>query len=111
MRYSVYQIKLDALDVSRINAMSDPYLDPKFKAYRDAMAEDFAAAKGHYQHVADIDATDLEHVFHIGNVGPEEKIDRIGPMHSISVGDVVVAASGEQYGVAGYGFTDLENMV
>lgn len=111
MQYSVYQIKLDELDVNRINGMSDPYKDPKFKAYRDAMAEDFEAAKGHYQLVADIEATDLEHVFHIGNVGPEDKITRIGPMHSVSVGDVIVAASGEQYGVAGYGFTDLEDMV
>jgi len=43
----------------------------------------------HYDHVATIEATGLENVFEIGNIGPESKITRILPMHSISVGDIV----------------------
>ena len=37
----------------------------------------------------------LEEVFEIGNIGPEHKIDRTGvPMHSVSVGDVIVSEDG-----------------
>lgn len=48
----------------------------------------------HYQNVAMIDAPNLEAVFHVGNVGPEERITRLAPMHSISVGDIVLGSDG-----------------
>ena len=46
-----------------------------------------------YQLVADIKAVDLNHVFQIGNIGPEENITRIGQMCSLSVGDVIQCQS------------------
>ena len=51
-----------------------------------------AAEHGLFRHTATIEADDLNGVFHIGNVGPEEKITRtnIDPMASVSVGDVIV---------------------
>lgn len=43
-----------------------------------------------YGVVCEIEADDLDHVFQIGNIGPEENITRIADrMHSISVGDVI----------------------
>jgi len=32
-------------------------------------------------------------------------------MHSISVGDVIVDGAGVQYGVAGFGFDEVQNIV
>ena len=55
-----------------------------------------------------ITADDLDEVFEIGNIGPEYNIERVGPMHSISVGDVIVDTG---YDVAWYvdsfGFGEL----
>lgn len=48
----------------------------------------------HYVHVSNIDAANLEQVFHIGNMGPEERIERLAPMHSISIGDIVLGDGG-----------------
>lgn len=45
---------------------------------------------GIYEHVATLDTDDLNEAFEIGNIGPEEKITRLKPMHSVSVGDVLV---------------------
>ena len=45
---------------------------------------------GIYEHVATLDTDDLNKAFEIGNIGPEEKITRLKPMHSVSVGDVLV---------------------
>lgn len=47
---------------------------------------------GRYAAVCRIIAPDLEGVFKVGNVGPEEKLQRIAGMHSVSVGDVVLEA-------------------
>ena len=62
----------------------------------------------HYEHVCDIAAEDLDAVFHIGNMGPEEKINRVAPMHSISVGDIVVDADGVSHMVDPIGFSPVE---
>jgi hypothetical protein len=48
-------------------------------------------------------------VFEVGNLGPKtklgESITRFLPMHSVSVGDVVVREDGVTKFVAPYGFT------
>ena len=62
----------------------------------------------HYEHVCDIEAEDLNDVFHIGNMGPEEKINRFAPMHSISVGDIVVDELGVSHMVDPIGFSTVE---
>jgi len=58
-----------------------------------------------YKEVAAIEAKDLNEVFEIGNIGPEEKIERFDRMHSISVGDVIRDDRGRCFVVAPFGFT------
>ena len=52
----------------------------------------------HYDKVCEIDAEDLNEVFEIGNIGPEDKITRLGRMHSISVGDAIRVEEGDELG-------------
>ena len=61
-----------------------------------------------FVHVSDIDAVDLNQVFHIGNVGPEEKISRHAPMRSVSVGDLVVTEDGSHFMCDNVGWTKVE---
>ena len=60
-----------------------------------------------YEHVADLEATTLDEAFEVGNIGPEEKITRIAPMHSVSVGDVIRDDRGRCFVVSSIGFTRL----
>ena len=94
-QYAVFQIQLTREDA--IAANRGDYV-PKFHAWREALGAGLTAEVnpapgldgGFYEHVCDIEADTLDHVFEIGNVGPEERITRHAPMHSISVGDVIV---------------------
>ena len=79
MRYQIHQIKIENFDAKTSITFAD---DLASKA-ADAMST------GYYEHVATIEADDLNDVFEIGNMGPEEKISRHDSMHSISVGDVI----------------------
>ena len=60
-----------------------------------------------YRPVADIEANDLDEVFHIGNIGPAEKIDAYHRMKSISVGDIICDEDGNYMVVGQYGFHAL----
>ena len=60
-----------------------------------------------YDRVAEIVADDLNHVFEVGNIGPEDRITRFAHMHSISVGDIIEDESGNRWMVAGVGFIPL----
>ena len=97
--YKVFQIRLSDEDYAKINETGHVSV-PKNKARLDlhvATYEDKDSSslvreafdRGYYDHVADIEAADLDDVFRVGNVGPEEAITRHAPMHSISVGDVI----------------------
>ena len=46
--------------------------------------------RGYYTHVSNITAESLENVFTVGNMGPEENIERLSRMYSVSVGDIVM---------------------
>ena len=59
---------------------------------------------GLYTHVANIEADDYNQVFEIGNIGPEQNIERLARMSSVSVGDVIVGPDGTIVVVAGIGF-------
>ena len=61
-----------------------------------------------YQEVCVIEAEDLNEVFEIGNIGPEEKITRLQRMHSVSVGDVIQDDLNRLFVVKGIGFERLE---
>jgi len=58
-----------------------------------------------YKEVCKIAANNLEEVFAVGNVGPEDQIiERFDRMHSISVGDVIKAPKGNIFVVKPFGF-------
>lgn len=60
-----------------------------------------------YEHVANIDTWSLNVAFEIGNIGPEEKIERLKGMHSLSVGDIL-EVDGERFIISRAGFDKLE---
>ncbi len=60
--------------------------------------------------VCSIEADDLDGVFHIGNVGPEEKIERFGKMTSVSVGNII-QANGRYMIVKPFGFEEITNKI
>ncbi len=64
----------------------------------------------HYEHVADLDASDLNEAFQIGNIGPVEAYTIFKPMHSVSVGDILVTEDNEVHIVANNGFDKLEGV-
>ena len=95
MKFQVLQIRDDrCTEKAAMDAMIMGEVDPVF----------FLSA---YEIVCEIEAVDLDEVFEIGNVGPEEKINRILDMHSISVGDVLRDDRGRCFVVAPIGFTRL----
>ena len=97
MKYIVSQIKKDAkTDPRAFEAVIEGKVDPVF----------FLSS---YKEVCEIEAEDLDEVFEIGNIGPDEKIRRFdfAPMHSISVGDVIMTETYECYVVAPFGFERL----
>ena len=102
IKYTVYQIaKSEKSDPRGFDAMIDGSLDVSF-------------FKSAYKAVCEIEAVDLNHVFEIGNIGPDEKIRRFDfqPMHSISVGDVIYDELLSEYHVVqGLGFKRLEGIV
>ena len=95
MRFTVCQIRKDRnTEKEAMDARVLGKVDPVF----------FLSA---YDEVAAIEADTLDEVFEIGNIGPEEKIERFDRMHSISVGDVIRNDKYECYVVASCGFERL----
>ena len=81
MKYQVLQIREDrCTEKEAMDAMIMGEVSPVF----------FLSA---YEIVCEIEAADLDEVFEIGNVGPEENIVRLDRMHSVSVGDVILFRS------------------
>ena len=60
-----------------------------------------------YKPVAVIEADDHNGVFHIGNLGPEDKIERLDQMHSVSVGDIIEDDNGDIVYVDSCGFGEI----
>jgi len=95
MKFSVYQIRKDRkTEKEALDAVVLGKVDKLF----------FLTA---YEEVCQIEAEDLNEVFEIGNIGPEEKITRLDRMHSISVGDVIANVYQELFVVKGFGFERL----
>jgi len=64
-----------------------------------------------YTHVANIVADDINHAFEVGNIGPEDRIERLAQMRSVSVGDVLVDREGAWLVMpVGYREIDLEQL-
>lgn len=103
MKYTVYQINLSD---DQYAAHRETYLNTTFHPTDEAIV----AARGFYQPVAHIYANSLGAVFDIGNIGPETDIERLAPMHSVSVGDVIVDEKNHAFYVAPLGFKQLDVM-
>jgi hypothetical protein len=118
--YKVFQINLTDEEVDTINrtgdhgAVSKNVLRMKidivnrFKPVGHLVKEAFE--KGYYEHVSNITANSLDGVFHVGNMGPEENIERFLPMHSLSVGDVIMDENGMYHMVASFGFDEVDEL-
>jgi hypothetical protein len=100
MKYTVHQINLSD---DQYAAHRETYLNTTFRPTDEAIL----AARSLYAPVAEINTTSLNQVFHIGNIGPDSKIKRLAPMHSVSVGDVIVDANGEAAYVSTFGFKKM----
>ena len=107
--FSVYQIVIDK-DLRDLINKEGFECHVKALAYKQAMLEgDVRIGMKHdcYTKVAEVVADDLDHVFEVGNIGPEDRITRLDKMHSISVGDIIADADGNCNVVASVGFTPL----
>jgi hypothetical protein len=101
-KYTVFQINLSDAQYDN-NAVRELYLDTIMSPTDKAVA----AARDLYEKVAVIEADSFDGVFEVGNIGPEQNIERLAPMHSISVGDIILADSGEVVYVAPFGFNPI----
>ena len=116
-KFSIYQINLTSEQADLINETGDFGAVPAYKAKLD-MGMDFGGDKigglastafdaGYYTHVANIEASDYNGCFEVGNIGPEENIERITRMSSLSVGDIIVHEDGTQAVIAPVGFVAI----
>ena len=117
-RYTVYQFKLSheaADEVNRVGWDEAMKLFPEVEinlrvSFMGGSTNFSEWMSEYYNPVCTIDAESLNQVFHIGNMGPEESIERLAPMHSVSVGDVIFDSQNNTYTmVDGDGFSELTN--
>ena len=107
--FSVYQIVIDK-DLSDLINKEGFECHVKALAYKQAMLEgDVRIGMEHdcYTKVAEVVADDLNHVFEVGNIGPEDRIERFEKMTSISVGNIIEDADGSRWAVMDVGFMPL----
>jgi len=107
--FSVHQIVIDKNLADLINKEGHD-CHVKSKARIQAMMDgDVRLGVQHncYTKVAEVVADDLQHVFEVGNIGPEDRITRFDKMTSISVGDIIADADGVCSVVCNVGFTPL----
>jgi hypothetical protein len=102
MKFTVYQINLSE------NELNNPFIqDQVCEIMFKPDAEIISKMKSFYKEVAEVEANDFEDVFQIGNIGPEERITRKAPMHSVSVGDVILCEDGACKFVDKIGFGEV----
>lgn len=116
MKYAVYQIQLSDAQIDLINDKGHdavPAQVAKLKMIMDFSCDRIgqtayeAFDAGYYTHVANITADCVGDVYTIGNIGPRSSIERISPMSSVSVGDVIVDETGCMVVVAPVGFVNF----
>lgn len=110
MKFFIFQINLSQDQVEMVNSSRERpefyarYLATKIKPTAEVIMD----ARSQYRKVALIVAKDWDQVFEIGNIGPIERIVKFGPMHSVSVGDVIVREDGVCKFVDSVGFGDVD---
>lgn len=110
MKYKLYQVHISRAESLRLQ-LGDSM--PKYEAWIMANCDGnpFPALEGrYYAHVADIDASNLDEAFDVGNIGPEDQIVRHNEMHSVSVGDLMVDPENHCWMVDRDGFRSLDNV-
>jgi len=100
----LYQIRITKEIARRVNLGETV---AEYTAHCDASMLGKFPGRGFYGHVADLATDDLDMAFQIGNIGPEASITRHAPMHSVSVGDVLVREDGSAVIVASFGFNAI----
>jgi hypothetical protein len=108
----VFQIVIDK-DLSDLINSEGWDCHVKAKSYLLAQDGDakIALQNGCYTHVANIVADDINHAFEAGNIGPEDRIERLAQMRSVSVGDILVDSEGAWLVMpVGYREVDLEKL-
>lgn len=109
----VYQIQLTNEEVDIVNSGED--YTPRVKAYFDRSFEATFKAENfqYYTHVANVDVDGFEQAFEAMNLWEEsslfDRVERLVPCSSMSVGDIVADHDGKLYRCASFGFTQLEN--
>lgn len=111
--FDVYQINFTRAQIDMINSSGEPleFYEEYLNTIMRPTTEAILKARYQYKLVAQIDAEDLDGVFHVGNCGPEEKIRRFDQMHSLSVGDVIIGQDRIPYYVDTFGFTQVDGFV
>ena len=115
MLFTVYQIQIDRSvynEVNRLGHEAAAQQYPEYRAYMDTSFRGSTKYKPEYAEyfkpVCTIEAANLNRVFDIGNIGPEESITRLAPMHSISVGDIIEDEQGRRVMVDSFGFGEIQ---
>jgi len=118
MKYELHQIRFTDSEIDFINASGrhdatdKSRLDIELSCGRDTKKlSKFAKEawdKNYFNHVSNIKTdSGLDGVFEVGNIGPEESIERFSSMGSCSVGDIIVDPQGKKYVVAALGFAEV----
>jgi hypothetical protein len=114
MKFTVYQISYTQAEIDGINAgvksmkremRADMTMDFRGEKIVDLVEK--ALYENLYTGVAQIEASCLDEVFQVGNIGPESQITRLGRMASISVGDLIEDEDGNRHVVANFGFKEV----
>ena len=124
--FKIFQIHLTDAEVDKVNELGHFSVPKQAAKVRLQFASGYdtrlgsrnaddlvndAFTNGYFRHVGNIRANDLEGVFEVGNIGPEENIERFSQMHSISVGDVILDEDGKMWLTASVGFEEVRKMV
>ena len=105
-KFELWQIPIDRHVSERINSgLEKEFYERYLKSLLGAEVEE-AVENRMYKHVADVYASDLDHAFQVGNIGPDNQVLRHAPMHSISVGDILVGSG--VWAVDSIGFRQLD---
>jgi hypothetical protein len=118
MSYKVFQLKIARHVYDYVNEVGHAEAAvkyPEWKVSQDVRFQGSAkwepAMFAYFTLVCEIDATSLNEVFEIGNIGPEEKIVRHDRMHSVSVGDIIQDQDGSFHMVDDFGFNKIQVLI
>lgn len=118
-KFTLMQIQVPREELNQINELGWAEAMEKFPRVEASQAMRMGGSEAYvteydklYTKVAVIEARDLEHAFLVHNnpMGSEELealIERFGPQHSMSVGDLLIGEYGDVHCVDGFGFTQL----